>query len=109
MGAGAWADGRLGGVWSAATQTVLGYVLIVAAFLISLPNIPAIRQMVDECRKDSPSSDFSVWNYLPAWWYHVRHFPNSDLRRRLHIRVILGWTLVVAGGVLVAMGRWRDS
>jgi hypothetical protein len=88
-----------------ANMTVLGYVLIAVAFLISLPNVPAIRQMVDECRKDSPSSDFSAWNYLPAWWYHVRHFPNSDLRRRLHIRVVLGLALVAAGTVLVEMGR----
>jgi hypothetical protein len=86
-------------------MTATGYVLLVVAFFTSLSNVLNIRQMVGECRKDSPSSRFSTWNYLPAWWYHIRHFPNSDLRRRFHLQMILSLALVAAGSICVALGR----
>jgi hypothetical protein len=85
-------------------------VLFAIALFFYVQTWRAILTMVHACRAEDPSRRFSRMWWIPAWPYHKRRFPESNLRRQIVFRFALTWVLVIAGVVFIAIqqfhGHW---
>lgn len=85
----------------------LGCALFLVAFFFYVRLVRTIWRMVDICRAHEPSRQFSRFWWMPAWRYHKRHFPESDLRKRIVFGFALCWVLMMGAVVFIAIQQIR--
>jgi hypothetical protein len=88
----------------------LGCALFLIAFFFYARLWRSIWRLVDMCRADDPSRRFSRLWWTPAWRYHKRRFPESDLRKQIVLGFALCWVIMAAALVCwafqVTSGHW---
>jgi hypothetical protein len=66
-------------------------VLFAIALFFYVRTWRAILIMVHACRAEDPSRRFSRLWWIPAWRYHKRRFPESDVRKKIVVNYALTW------------------
>jgi hypothetical protein len=88
-------------------MTITGYVLFMVAFVYYAAIWFLIWQLVSKSRQVSPDKHFSRLCWLPAWRVHRNNFPASNLRRKVVMRFVMTFALLIAAMACVGYSMLR--
>lgn len=77
---------------------VVGYLVFLVALIFYVMTWREIWQLVDETRKLESCTNFNRFWWTPAWRVHRTAYPESRLRRRIVVRFLLTF-----GVMMIAM------